>query len=54
MPSVSPKQERLMSAIAHGWKKPGGGGPSVSVAKEFNQADQIKRGRLESVLMKKK
>lgn len=28
-----------MAAAAHGWKKPGGGGPSVAVAKEFNQAD---------------
>ena len=28
-----------MGAVAHGWKKPGGGGPSVAVAKEFNQAD---------------
>jgi hypothetical protein len=28
-----------MAAVAHGWKKPGGGGPSVKVAKEFNTAD---------------
>lgn len=39
MPSVSEKQRRLMAAVAHGWKKPGGGGPSVAVAKEFNAAD---------------
>jgi hypothetical protein len=39
MPSVSPPQKRLMAAVAHGWHKPGGGGPSVAVAKEFNQAD---------------
>lgn len=39
MPSKSPKQARLMAAVAHGWKKPGGGGPPVEVAKEFNQAD---------------
>lgn len=39
MPSVSPAQKRLMAAVAHGWHKPGGGGPSVAVAKEFNQAD---------------
>lgn len=39
MPSVSPDQKKLMAAVAHGWKKPGGGGPSVAVAKEFNQAD---------------
>jgi hypothetical protein len=29
-----------MAAVAHGWHKPGGGGPSVKVAKEFNQADK--------------
>jgi hypothetical protein len=28
-----------MAAVAHGWKKPGGGGPPKSVAKEFNAAD---------------
>src|ERR1700676_3302837 len=40
MPSTSPAQSRLMAAVAHGWHKPGGGGPPVSVAKEFNQADK--------------
>ena len=40
MPSKSPAQARLMAAVAHGWHKPGGGGPPVSVAKEFNQADK--------------
>jgi len=39
MPSTSPAQARLMAAVAHGWKKPGGGGPPVAVAKEFNKAD---------------
>ncbi len=39
MPSTSPAQKRLMAAVAHGWHKPGGGGPSVAVAKEFNRAD---------------
>ena len=29
-----------MAAVAHGWHMPGGGGPSVKVAKEFNQADK--------------
>jgi hypothetical protein len=29
-----------MAAVAHGWHKPGGGGPPVSVAKDFNQADK--------------
>jgi hypothetical protein len=28
-----------MAAVAHGWKKPGGGGPPPSVAREFNAAD---------------
>jgi hypothetical protein len=28
-----------MAAVAHGWHKPGGSGPSVAVAKDFNQAD---------------
>lgn len=40
MPSSSPAQARLMAAVSHGWRKPGGGGPPVSVAKEFNQADK--------------
>lgn len=39
MPSKTPAQARLMAAVAHGWKKPGGGGPPVSVAREFNTAD---------------
>lgn len=39
MPSKTPAQARLMAAVAHGWKKPGGGGPPKSVAKEFNAAD---------------
>ena len=29
-----------MAAVAHGWHKPGGGGPPVKVAKEFNSADK--------------
>ena len=40
MPSTTPPMAHLMAAVAHGWKKPGGGGPSVKVAKEFNQADK--------------
>jgi hypothetical protein len=42
MPSKSPAQARLMRAAAHGWKKPGGGGPSVEVGKEFMRADEKK------------
>ena len=41
MPSKTPKQAKLMRAVAHGWKKPGGGGPSVKVAKEFVSADKV-------------
>ncbi len=29
-----------MAAVAHGWKPPGGGGPSQAVAREFNDADK--------------
>lgn len=43
MPSTSPAQKRLMAAVAHGWHKPGGGGPSVKVAKEFNKADTMSK-----------
>ena len=42
MPSKSPAQAKLMRAVAHGWKKPGGGGPSVAVGKEFMHADARK------------
>jgi hypothetical protein len=38
MPSKSPAQAKLMRAVAHGFK-PTGGGPPVSVAKEFMHAD---------------
>ena len=44
MPSRSPEQARLMAAVAHGWKMPGGGGPPRDVAEEFNAAD--KGGRM--------
>lgn len=40
-----------MRAVAHGWKKPGGGGPSVDVAKEFVKADKLRskgRGKKEN------
>jgi hypothetical protein len=29
-----------MQAAAHGWRKPGGGGPSAAVGKEFVAADK--------------
>jgi hypothetical protein len=40
MPSSTPKQARLMAAVAHGWKPTKFKGPPVKVAKEFNQADK--------------
>jgi len=43
MPSTSEKQARLMRAVAHGWKKPGGGGPSKAVAKEFVAEDKKRK-----------
>jgi hypothetical protein len=43
VPSTSPAQAKLMRAAAHGWKKPGGGGPSVAVGKEFMRADERKK-----------
>ena len=44
MPSTSPAQERLMSAVAHGWKPKGATKPPVpvAVAKEFHAADKRK------------
>jgi hypothetical protein len=32
-----------MRAVAHGWHKPGGGGPTPAVAKEFMHADEAKK-----------
>jgi hypothetical protein len=43
MPSVSKKQKHLMDAVAHGWKMPGGKGPSRKVAKEFTRADKARQ-----------
>lgn len=47
MPSKSPAQAKLMAAISHGWPRPAASGISVpvKVAREFNAADQAKRGR---------
>jgi hypothetical protein len=42
MPSTSKKQERLMAAVAHGWKPDKFKGPPVKIAKEFNRADEAK------------
>jgi hypothetical protein len=41
MPYKSKKQANLMRAVAHGWQKPGGGGPPESVAKDFVAADKV-------------
>jgi len=44
MPSKSPKQAKVMSAIAHGWKPTGKVADiSVKVAKEFHAADAGKK-----------
>ena len=41
MPSTSPKQMRVMSAIAHGWRPTGpAANIPVKVAKEFHAADK--------------
>ncbi len=44
MPSVSPKQAKTMSAIAHGWRPTGKAADiPVSVAKDFHEADAGKK-----------
>ena len=40
MPSSTHKQARFMAAVAHGFKPTGTKAPPVSVAKEFNAADE--------------
>jgi len=35
-------QMKLFRAVAHGWKKPGGGGPSVAAAKKMEKEGTIK------------
>lgn len=45
MPDVSKAQRKLMLAVQHGWKKPGGGGPSQKVAADFVAADKAKGQR---------
>jgi hypothetical protein len=40
MPSTSPAQAKLMSAIAHGWHAPMKHAPSLAVAQEFHEADK--------------
>lgn len=44
MPSKTPKQAKVMSAVAHGWKPKGSAaGIPVKVAKEFHAADAGKK-----------
>jgi len=45
MPSSTPKQERFMGAVAHGWQPDKVDAPPVAVAREFNQADKAKHRR---------
>ena len=42
MPSVSPKQAKLMRAVSHGWQPPGRH-IDVGVAREFERADEAKK-----------
>lgn len=53
MPSVSPKQARLMAAAAHNPSFAKRVGISQSVAREFNEADKG-TGVLESIAHKKR
>ena len=53
MPSKSPEQAHFMRAVAHGWKKPGGGGPSTAVAKEFMHEDMAKKMDHQKMMAKK-
>lgn len=52
MPSKSVKQAKLMRAIAHGWKPPGGSGIKVpvKVAREYEMADERKKPGLGKIL----
>ena len=45
MPDTSKAQRKLMLAVDHGWKKPGGGGPNPKVAADFVAADKAKGKR---------
>jgi len=54
MPSSSPAQARLMAAVAHGWKPPGGEGPPVKVAKEFNREDKGSKMLRQAMALRRK
>jgi hypothetical protein len=54
MPSKSPEQAKLMRAVAHGWKMPGGGGPSQAVARDFMNSDMRKQKAQAHALRNKK
>jgi hypothetical protein len=52
MPSTSPKEEKTMRAIAHGWRPPAGSKVAkipVAVAKHFAAADQAKKSKRQSL-----
>ena len=54
MPSVSPAQKRFMAAAAHDSEFAKRAGVSQSVAREFNDADQVKhRKRMAARLARK-
>jgi hypothetical protein len=38
-----------MEAAAHGWHKPGGGGPSKAVGQEFVAADEQKKSHAKTL-----
>jgi hypothetical protein len=54
VPDVSKAQRKLMLATEHGWKKPGGGGPSPEVAAKFTAADKAKGKRYVNALPQRK
>lgn len=54
MPAKSLAELKLMRAVEHGWKKPGGGGPSKKVATEFVEATKSTRNLPEKVGKKSK
>jgi len=54
MPSKSPAQARLMAAAAHNPQFAKKVGVPQSVAKDFNQADAMRRKALAEALRKKK
>jgi hypothetical protein len=52
MPSTSPAQKHMMAALAHGWRPddPKLARIPISVAKEYNAADQAKAKRTKLIM----